>query len=113
VLSWVLGALIGAWSANALRAVVVLLVSLLATGAVASLLYFAPGLRVVFWLTPWAALWPFDPQAFDSAQFATPVPVGVRLASGATWLAVLTIATVRRRRRVPYPAVGESRRTRA
>ncbi|MGZ4715877.1 MAG: hypothetical protein ACXWCB_04155 [Acidimicrobiales bacterium] len=111
--SWVLGALVGAWSTSALRALVVLLVSLLATGAVASLLYFAPGLRVVFWLTPWSSLWPFDPQSFDSAQFATTVPVPARLASGTAWLAVLAASTVRRRRRVPYPSVGESRRSRS
>ena len=90
--------------------VVVVALGMLITGAVASLLYFAPGLRVAFWCTPWAALWPFDPQAFDSAQFATSVPLGARVASGGAWLVLLAASTVRRRRRVPYPAAGESRR---
>jgi len=109
VLSWLLGGLVGAWSTSALRALVVLLVSLLVTGAVASLLYFAPGLGPLFRLTPWAALWPFDPQSFDSAQFATTVPAVARVASGSAWLALLAAGTVRRRRRVPYPTPGESR----
>ena len=109
-LAWLLGALVGAWAVSALRALVTLLVGMLITGAVASLLYFAPGLRVAFWCTPWAALWPFDPQAFDSAQFATSVPLGARVASGGAWLVLLAASTVRRRRRVPYPAAGESRR---
>ncbi len=112
VLSWVLGALVGAWAVSTLRTLVVLVVGLMITGAVASLLYFAPGLRPAFWLTPWAALWPFDPQSFDSTQFATSVPIGVRLLSGAAWIVLLTGSAVRRRRRVPYPIAGESRRPR-
>lgn len=111
-LSWVLGPLVGAWAVTTLRTLVVLVVGLLVTGAVGSLLYFAPGLRVAFWLTPWAALWPFDPQSFDSAQFATSVPLAARVVSGAAWLGLLAAATVRRRRRVPYPTAGESRRSR-
>jgi len=112
VVSWVLGALVGAWAVTAIRAVLVLLVSLIVTGAVAGLLYFAPSLRLLFWVTPWAALWPFDPQSFDSAQFATSVPVVARVASGWAWLTVLALATVRRRRLVPYPVPGEQRRRR-
>ena len=46
------------------------------------------------------------------AQFATAVPVTVRLASGAAWVALLAVSAVRRRRRVPYPTGGESRRSR-
>ena len=110
-LSWVLGALVGAWAVSTLRTLVVLVVGLMITGAVASLLYFAPGLRPAFWLTPWAALWPFDPQSFDSTQFATSVPIGVRLLSGSAWLVLLAGSAVRRRRRVPYPIAGESRRS--
>jgi hypothetical protein len=111
-LSWVLGALVGAWAVTTVRAVTVLLVSLLATGAVASLLYFVPGVRPVFWATPWAALWPFDPEAFDSAQFAVAVPVPVRALSASGWMALLLVSTVRRRRRTPYPVPGEARRHR-
>jgi hypothetical protein len=111
-LSWVLGLLVGAWAVTSVRAVTALLVSLIATGAVASLLYFVPGLRTVFWATPWAALWPFDPQSFDSVQFATTVPVAARVVSGAGWLAVLAAAAVGRRRRDPYPVPGEARRRR-
>ncbi len=111
VLAWVLGALVGAWAVTALRALVLLVVSMLITGAVASLLYFVPGLQVAFWCTPWSAVWPFDPQAFDSAQFATSVPVTARVISGAAWLVLLAASTVRRRRRLPYPAAGEARRS--
>ena len=111
-LSWLLGSLVGAWAVTSVRAVLALLVSLLATGAVASLLYFAPGLRPLFWATPWAALWPFDPESFDSAQFAATVPAWVRAASGSAWLAVLAVSTVHRRRLAPYPVPGEARRRR-
>jgi hypothetical protein len=110
VVSWLLGSLVGAWAVTSVRAVLVLLVSLLATGSVASLLYFVPGLRPLFWATPWAALWPFDPQSFDSAQFAATVPAWVRAASGSAWLTVLAVSTVRRRRIAPYPVPGEARR---
>ena len=103
LLSWLLGALIGAWSTSALRSLVVLLVSLLVTGAVASLLYFAPGLGPCSGSprgprcgrsTRSRSTRPSSPPPCPSASGSRPARPG-----WPCWRS----AAVRRRRRVPYP----------
>jgi hypothetical protein len=104
------GALVGTAAAAPARAVLWLAGAVAVTGLTASLVYFVPAVRVVFWATPGGALWPFDPQSFDSAQFAIAVPGVVRAVSGTTWLAGLGALAWHRRRRHPYPVDGEAGR---
>jgi len=111
-LAWVIGGLIAAAAVVPSRAAVVLIASWLVTGVVASLVHFSPDLGGLFRLTPWAALWPFDPQVSDSAQFAASIPVTARLVAGASWLGLLAATAGWRRRTTPYPIPGDRRRRR-
>ena len=108
VVAWVLALLVATAAITPVRSLLVLVVSFLLTGVVASLVYFVPALRPVFWCTPWAALWPFDAGSFSSAPFAASIPVVVRLRSGAVWLAILAAAGIRRLRHDPYPLASGS-----
>jgi hypothetical protein len=110
LLAWVIGGLLAAATVVASRALLVLVLSWLVTGAVASVTHFSPSLGVVFRTTPWAALWPFDPASSNSAQFAVSIPAASRLIGGAIWLGVLALAAWWRRRVTPYPVPAERRR---
>lgn len=111
LLAWTIGGLLAAAAAVApARALLALVLTWLITGVVASLVHFSPRLGLVFRLTPWAALWPFDPGSSDSAQFAAAIPLGARLAGAVGWLTILAATVAWRRRLVPYPGPGERRR---
>jgi hypothetical protein len=107
--SWALAVLVATAAVTPTRALAVLVLGFVVTGLVGSFVYFVPALRPLFWVMPWAALWPFDLESFDSAPFAASIPVAVRLASGAAWLTVLAAAAVRRLRVAPYPTTSEPR----
>ncbi len=107
VVAWTIGALVGAAAVTPARAGLWLAGGVAVTGLAGSLVYFVATLRFVFWAMPAAALWPFDPESFDSAQFAMSVPLPVRLVSGTAWLTVLAALAWRRRHRDPYPTEGE------
>ncbi len=107
VVGWVLAVLVATAAVTPVRSLLVLVVSFLVTGVVASFVYFVPALRPVFWCMPWAALWPFDVESFSSAQFAASIPVVVRLASGGAWLAILAGLALRRLVVDPYPTATE------
>ena len=110
LLAWTIGGLLAAVAVAPARALLALVLSWLITGVVASLVHFSPQLGLVFRLTPWAALWPFDPGSSDSAQFAAAIPLGARLVGAAGWLAILAATAAWRRRLAPYPGPGERRR---
>jgi len=110
LLAWTIGGLLAAAAVAPARVLLTLVLTWLITGVVASLVHFSPHLGLVFRLTPWAALWPFDPGSSDSAQFAAAIPLGARLVGAAGWLAILATTAAWRRRSTPYPSPGERRR---
>lgn len=112
VASWIVAVLVATAAVTPTRAVVVLAVAFSVTGVVASFVYFVPAMRPVLWCMPAAAVWPFDAESFNSAQFAVSVPAGARLGSGAAWTVVLALFALRRLVTQPYPSTGEPERGR-